>query len=78
MSVEVKFPEVLHDKPEIEGVLSTWFVSDGDRVDEGQLLAEVQVEKAAVEISAPTTGVIRIVVSEETVVAQGSTIAFID
>ena len=42
---EVLFPRLSEEEPDAEGVLATWFVSDGDQVASGQLLAEVMVEK---------------------------------
>jgi len=41
---EVRFPALKEDEPDAEGLLATWFVEDGDEVEEGQLLCEVQVE----------------------------------
>lgn len=76
--MEVRFPEVSKEDPNTEGVVATWFVSDGEAVRQNQLLAEVQVEKVTVEVSAPASGAIRIVVSEQAVVSQSTVIAYID
>lgn len=78
MSAEVLFPEVSKSNPNTEGVVATWFVSDGDPVNEGQLLAEVQVDKVDAEVNAPVSGTIRIVTGEQSVVTQSSIIAYID
>ena len=41
---DVPFPELSKQEPDAEGVLSTWFVADGQCVREDQLIAEVQVD----------------------------------
>lgn len=78
MSVEVLFPEVSKKDPNIEGVVATWFVGDGDQVSEGQLIAEVQVEKVDAEVYAPSRGVIKILSHEQLPIRQSSVIAFIE
>lgn len=75
---EVAFPALSSKQPDAEGVVSTWFVSDGDGVAADQLLAEVQVDKVAAEVVAPGAGVVRLLVDEEAVVRQGTPIARIE
>lgn len=72
---EVLFPTMSKQQPESEGVLSTWFVSDGDAVKEDQLIAEVQVDKVSAEVPAPRSGVITLLVKEDEAVVQGTPIA---
>ncbi len=72
---DVVFPTLAKERPEAEGVVSTWFVDDGATVAAGQLLAEVMVDKAAVEVSAPAAGVVHLLVAEEDTVTQGAVIA---
>ncbi len=75
---EVMFPSLSKDRPTAEGVVSTWFVTEGQSVSEGQLLAEVQVDKVSVEVPAPVGGIVHLVVAEDEAVNQGSAIATID
>lgn len=75
---DVPFPPLSEKTPDAEGVLSTWFVSDGDSVSADQLLAEVQVDKVSAEVPAPSGGVVRLLVEEDAVVRQGVPIARID
>jgi pyruvate/2-oxoglutarate dehydrogenase complex dihydrolipoamide acyltransferase (E2) component len=75
---DVLFPPLSKEAPDSEGVLSTWFVADGERVRTDQLLAEVQVDKVAAEVPAPAAGVVHRLVAEEAIVRQGSVIARID
>ena len=56
MAIEFKFPDVgegIH-----EGNLVKWLVKEGDSVNEDQPLAEVETDKAVVEIPSPQTGTI--------------------
>jgi pyruvate/2-oxoglutarate dehydrogenase complex dihydrolipoamide acyltransferase (E2) component len=75
---EVPFPSLSKDNPGAEGVVSTGFVHDGETVAADQLLAEVQVDKVAVEVPSPASGVVRLLVEEEAAVVQGTAIARIE
>ena len=74
MATDVLFP---HMSDEVdEGVLVTWFVESGAAVDEGALVASVQVEKVEEEVYAPVGGqVLELVVGQGDVVQQGAVIA---
>ena len=75
---DVLFPRLSEQEPTAEGVLATWFVSDGDQVAGGQLLGEVMVEKVSGEVIAPTSGRVRLLVSEDQAARQGEVIAQVD
>lgn len=75
--VEVRFPVMSTDKPDADGVVSTWFVKDGEQVAAGQLVAEVQVDKVSMEVPAEQAGTVHLLVEEEAVVPQGTVIATI-
>lgn len=75
---EVRFPALKEDEPSAEGLLATWFIEDGDTVDAGELLCEVQVEKISVDVEAPMRGTIRFEAAEGDVVRQGAVIATIE
>jgi pyruvate/2-oxoglutarate dehydrogenase complex dihydrolipoamide acyltransferase (E2) component len=75
---EVFFPQLSEKDPTAEGVLATWFVSDGDQVASGQLLGEVMVDKVSAEVVAPATGHIRLLVDEGQTTQQGGVIARVD
>ena len=78
MTVDVNFPVMSREDPTGEGVVGTWFAHDGETVTEGQLIAEVQVDKVSADVEAPSSGVLRHLVSEEGVCAQGDVIARIE
>jgi pyruvate/2-oxoglutarate dehydrogenase complex dihydrolipoamide acyltransferase (E2) component len=78
MSVDVVFPVMSEEDPSGEGVVGTWFALDGETVTEGQLIAEVQVDKVSNDLEAPASGVLRHVVAEEEATHQGAVIARIE
>lgn len=75
---EVRFPSLSEEKPDAEGVLATWFVTEGSAVAADQLIAEVQVDKVSAEVLAPTAGTVHLLVEEEAAVKQGEPIARIE
>jgi pyruvate/2-oxoglutarate dehydrogenase complex dihydrolipoamide acyltransferase (E2) component len=74
---EVLFPPMSENDPEAVGVVSTWFVSNGDQVEDGDLIAEVAIDKVDMEIFAPHAGTVSILVAEDQAVKQNSPIATI-
>lgn len=75
---DVVFPSLSKERPDAEGVVTTWFVKHGQLVSSGQLLAEVQVDKVSVEVPSPQAGVVHILAAEDDVVTQGAVIATIE
>jgi pyruvate/2-oxoglutarate dehydrogenase complex dihydrolipoamide acyltransferase (E2) component len=75
---EVVFPSLSTENAQAEGVVATWFVTDGEHVEADQLLAEVQVDKVAVEVPAPLAGTVHLLVAEEKAVVEAAAIARID
>jgi pyruvate dehydrogenase E2 component (dihydrolipoamide acetyltransferase) len=57
MPVEVVLPKVDMDME--SGVIAEWKVAEGDRVNQGDVLFEMETGKAMMEVEAPGTGVIR-------------------
>ena len=58
-----------------EATVSRWLVEDGDAVAAGQLVVEVETDKATVEVEAPAAGLVRIVAREGAVVAVDGVLA---
>ena len=72
----VRMPKVGHGGI---GVVRRWLVGEGDHVKEGDVLAEVELEKANVDVESPVSGrVVRLLVEEEEEVDAGTVIAHID
>ena len=63
MSTRIEMPELSSDG---EGAtLATWLVAVGDRVEKGEVIAELETEKATVELEAPASGTIASFAVEE-------------
>jgi pyruvate dehydrogenase E2 component (dihydrolipoamide acetyltransferase) len=58
-----------------EGTILKWLVADGDAVEVGQELLEVETDKATVTVESEFAGVLRILVEEGSTVAVGTVIA---
>ena len=65
MALEILMPAL---SPTMEeGTLAKWLVAEGDRVQSGDLLAEIETDKATMEFEAVDEGVIgRLLVAEGT------------
>ena len=61
-----------------EAAISAWLYQDGDRVAAGAIVAELMVEKSTMEIIAPASGTLRILVAAEEPVAKGQIVARIE
>ena len=66
---------MLSEDPSVTGVISTWFAQDQQRVTEGQVIAEIAIDKVTMDIPAPISGVIHILVPEEAVITSKQLIA---
>ena len=72
---EIKFVDV--GEGITEGHLQKWLVKDGDTVKEDQAVAQVETDKAIVNIPAPVSGRIKLVAKENTDVKVGDILATI-
>lgn len=59
-------------------VIGSWLYADGDRVHEGNNIAEIMVEKTSHELAAPATGTLRIAVPEGEELIPGQSVGRID
>jgi pyruvate dehydrogenase E2 component (dihydrolipoamide acetyltransferase) len=76
MPVEVILPKV--DMDMATGQISRWFIAEGATVKQGDLLFEIETDKAAMEIDSPASGTIRDIVGKEGVdIPVGSPVAWI-
>jgi pyruvate dehydrogenase E2 component (dihydrolipoamide acetyltransferase) len=58
-----------------EGKVLRWLVEDGDTVEAGQPIVEIETDKATVEVEAPAEGRVRILAAEGAMLAVEATIA---
>ena len=56
MAIEILMPEL--SKTMEEGALTNWFVKEGDNVEPGDLLAEIETDKATMEFEEVEKGII--------------------
>jgi pyruvate/2-oxoglutarate dehydrogenase complex dihydrolipoamide acyltransferase (E2) component len=77
VSEEVRFP-VVSTETGATGIVATWFSRDGERVAQGQVIAELAVDKVSYDVEAPVAGTLHTVVEEEAQVVQGDLIATIE
>lgn len=74
--LEIKIPSLGESITEV--TLSSWMVSDGDYVEEGESLCEIESDKASVELPAESSGVIKILVEDGAELEVGAVIASLD
>ncbi|MRX51808.1 acetoin dehydrogenase dihydrolipoyllysine-residue acetyltransferase subunit [Paracoccus sp. S-4012] len=73
MPVPVLFPKVSLE--ETTGRVSRWLVPAGEAVTAGQVLFEIENDKAAVEVESPAAGILRDLVAEGDTVDVGAPVA---
>ena len=77
MSVlEMKVPSPGESISEVE--IATWLVSDGDYVEKDQAIAEVDSDKATLELPAEQSGIITLKAADGDVVKVGQVVCLID
>ena len=76
MPTELIMPSLGFDMT--EGKVARWLKQEGDRIEKGQVIAEIETEKATVEIEATVSGILRkITVQAGETVAVGTVIGII-
>jgi 2-oxoglutarate dehydrogenase E2 component (dihydrolipoamide succinyltransferase) len=76
MILEMKVPSPGESIKEVE--IATWLVKDGDYVEKDQAIAEVDSDKATLELPAEASGVITLKAEEGDAVAVGAIVCLID
>lgn len=76
MILEMKVPSPGESITEVE--IATWLVEDGDYVEKDQAIAEVDSDKATLELPAEESGVITLKAEEGDAVAVGQVVCLID
>ncbi|MGQ5702536.1 lipoyl domain-containing protein [Sandaracinobacteroides sp. A072] len=74
----VSIPQDLWDEDDRTGASLIWLKPDGARVEQGELIAELQVEKVTLELEAPASGTLRIEVDGDAVVNKGDRVGAIE
>lgn len=76
MVLEMKVPSPGESITEVE--IATWLVQDGDYVEKDQAIAEVDSDKATLELPAEESGIITLKAEEGDAVAVGEVVCLID
>jgi 2-oxoglutarate dehydrogenase E2 component (dihydrolipoamide succinyltransferase) len=76
MILEMKVPSPGESITEVE--IAQWLVADGDYVEKDQAIAEVDSDKATLELPAEASGIIRLKAEEGDAVAVGEVVCLID
>ena len=76
MLLEMKVPSPGESISEVE--IAQWLVEDGDYVEKDQSIAEIDSDKATLELPAEEGGIINIIVADGITVAVGDVICIID
>lgn len=76
MSLEIKVPEVGESITEV--TIASWLKQDGDYVEQDEIIAELESDKATFELPAEAAGVLKIKAGEGDTLEVGSVICEID
>lgn len=76
MALEMKVPSPGESITEVE--IASWLVADGDYVEKDQAIAEVDSDKATLELPAEASGIITLKAEEGDLVAVGDVVCLID
>jgi 2-oxoglutarate dehydrogenase E2 component (dihydrolipoamide succinyltransferase) len=75
MKNEIKVPSV--GESITTGVVVSWLKNNGDQVEEGNMLFELETDKAVLEIPSPGAGILEILIQEGTEVSIGQTVGML-
>ena len=76
MLVEMRVPSPGESISEVE--IAEWLVEEGDYVEKDQAIAEIDSDKATLELPAEESGTIKIVAGDGEIVAVGDIVCIID
>ena len=77
MMIKFKMPKLDHVGE--EGTVVTWRKEVGQRIDKGEILLELQTDKAVLEVESDTSGILKeILVEAEQTVPIGTPLAIIE
>ena len=76
MAIEIKIPGIGESITEV--TLASWMKSDGEMVEEGEILCEIESDKATVELPAEVSGVLKISAEEGAELEIGAVIGTLD
>lgn len=75
--MDIKVPHDLWGD-DSEGVITVWFLNEGEKISKNQLLLEIMTAKVQYEIFAPTGGAVSIASEIDSVVRKGDVVGHIN
>lgn len=75
MKREIKVPDI--GESITGGIITCWLMQNGDTVEEGEAVFELETEKATLDIPATDSGILQILVEEGSEVKVGQTVAIL-
>jgi pyruvate/2-oxoglutarate dehydrogenase complex dihydrolipoamide acyltransferase (E2) component len=75
---DLRIPQDMWEDDDKTGSIVLWLYPDGAAVKEGDIVAEVLVEKVSFELLASASGLLRIKVEPEIPIAKGELVAIIE
>ncbi|MFT7298437.1 MAG: 2-oxoglutarate dehydrogenase E2 component (dihydrolipoamide succinyltransferase), partial [Sphingobacteriales bacterium] len=76
MSLQIKVPQVGESITEV--TIAEWLKADGDYVEQDEVIAEIESDKASFEITAEKPGTLKIVAQEGDTISIGEVVCEID
>lgn len=76
MAIEIKVPVIGESITEV--TLTSWSKEDGDYVEEGDILCEIESDKATVELPAESSGILKIIAEEGSDLPIGAVIGSLE
>lgn len=76
-TIDIKVPLDMWEEDDKSGSIVHWLYGHGARVNEGDVIAEILVEKVTFELEAPATGVLHISTPAEVALSMGDIIGTI-
>lgn len=73
MSTEVRIPSIGFSTQ--EATLTAWLVADGESVEQGQPLYELELDKSIQEVESPASGTLKVIAEEGEAYEVGALIA---
>jgi 2-oxoglutarate dehydrogenase E2 component (dihydrolipoamide succinyltransferase) len=64
MKMDIKMPSV--GESITGGIITSWLRQNGDTVKEGEIVCELETDKTALEVPSPASGILEILIEEET------------
>lgn len=75
---DINVPDGLWSEKDKTGSIVVWLYADGAHVNEGDVVAELMVEKVTFEIESPASGTLRIAVEAEVPVEMGALLGTVE